>query len=89
MVGQMIKTLYKARVRKSGDYWAIFVPEISGLFSQALSRNTVEEMTREAIAFWFDNTQVHLQVLLQQVLRKILLSFLLCQMVNQNKSILC
>lgn len=54
MVDQMIKTLYKARVQKSGDYWAISVPEISGLFSQALSRHTVEEMTREAIAFWFE-----------------------------------
>jgi predicted RNase H-like HicB family nuclease len=35
-------------------YWAISVPEISGLYSQALSRDTVEEMTREAIALWFE-----------------------------------
>ena len=51
---QMIKTTYKAIVQKSGVYWAISVPQISGLYSQALSRDTVEEMTREAIAFWFE-----------------------------------
>lgn len=51
---QMIKTTYKAIVQKSGAYWAISVPQISGLYSQALSRDTVEEMTREAIAFWFE-----------------------------------
>jgi predicted RNase H-like HicB family nuclease len=33
---------------------AISVPEIAGLYSQALPRETVEEMTREAIAFWFE-----------------------------------
>jgi len=54
MVEQMIKTTYRALVQKSGAYWAISVPEISGLYSQALSRDTVEEMTREAIAFWFE-----------------------------------
>lgn len=54
MVEQMIKTTYRATVEKSGMYWAISVPEISGLYSQALSRDTVEEMTREAIAFWFE-----------------------------------
>lgn len=54
MVEQMIKTTYRALIQKSGMYWAISVPEISGLYSQALSRDTVEEMTREAIAFWFE-----------------------------------
>lgn len=54
MVEQMIKTTYKAIVQKAGVYWAISVPQISGLYSQALSRDTVEEMTREAIAFWFE-----------------------------------
>lgn len=50
----MIKTTYRAIVQKSGSSWAISVPQISGLFSQALSRDSVEEMTREAIAFWFE-----------------------------------
>ena len=54
MVEQLIKTTYRAIVQKSGGYWAISVPQISGLYSQALSRDTVEEMTREAIAFWFE-----------------------------------
>lgn len=54
MVEQLIKTTYRAIVQKSGVYWAISVPQISGLYSQALSRDTVEEMTREAIAFWFE-----------------------------------
>jgi len=54
MVEQMIKTTYRAIVQKSGSAWAISFPQISGLFSQALSRDSVEEMTREAIAFWFE-----------------------------------
>jgi predicted RNase H-like HicB family nuclease len=54
MVEQMIKTIYKATIQKSGMYWAISVPEIAGLYSQTLSRETVAEMTREAIAFWFE-----------------------------------
>ena len=54
MVEQMIKTTYRAIIQKSGACWAISVPEISGLYSQAFSRDTVEEMTREAIAFWFE-----------------------------------
>lgn len=50
----MIKTTYRAIIQKSGAHWAISVPQISGLYSQALSRDAVEEMTREAIAFWFE-----------------------------------
>ena len=51
MAEQMIKTAYRAIIQKSGAYWAISVPQISGLYSQALSRDTTESMTREAIAF--------------------------------------
>ena len=53
MVDQMIKTKYRAVIQQSGKFWAISVPEVSGLYSQALSRETVEKMTPEAIAFWF------------------------------------
>ena len=54
MVEQVIKTIYKVSIQKSGMYWAISVPEIAGLYSQALSRESIEGMTREAIAFWFE-----------------------------------
>ena len=54
MVEQMIQTKYRAIIKKSGGCWAISVPEISGLYSQTLSRDSVEEMTRQAIAFWFE-----------------------------------
>ena len=43
MVERTIKTTYRAIIQKSGMYWAISVPEISGLYSQTLSRDAVEE----------------------------------------------
>ena len=45
---------YIVRVRRSGDSWAIVVPEISGVFSQARRLDKVEYMTRDAIALWFE-----------------------------------
>ncbi|GGM33409.1 hypothetical protein GCM10011608_17360 [Micromonospora sonchi] len=41
---------YTARCVRSGSWWAISVPEIKGVFSQARRLDQVEEMAREAIA---------------------------------------
>jgi predicted RNase H-like HicB family nuclease len=41
---------YTARARRSGDWWAIDVPELPGVFSQARRLDLVEGMARDAIA---------------------------------------
>lgn len=45
---------YTAKCVRSGDWWAITVPEIKGVFSQARRLDQVEAMTREAIALMLD-----------------------------------
>jgi len=49
-----MKAKYTVRVRRSGAWWAIKVPEIRGVHSQARRLDTVEYMTRDAIALWFE-----------------------------------
>lgn len=41
---------YTAECVRSGNWWAITVPEIKGVFSQARRLDQVEAMAREAIA---------------------------------------
>jgi predicted RNase H-like HicB family nuclease len=41
---------YTAEATRSGNWWAITVPEIKGVFSQARRLDQVEAMAREAIA---------------------------------------
>ena len=50
----MIKTTYKATVEKSGKFWVISVPAIRCLHTQALSENTIEFMTRDAISLMLE-----------------------------------
>ncbi|MEU7570251.1 hypothetical protein [Micromonospora sp. NPDC049240] len=45
---------YTATCVRSGGWWAITVPEISGLFSQARRLDQVEGMAREAITLLLD-----------------------------------
>lgn len=45
---------YTARCVRSGGWWAISVPEIKGVFSQARRLDQVEGMAREAIALMLD-----------------------------------
>ncbi|MFI2709146.1 hypothetical protein ACH495_03305 [Micromonospora sp. NPDC018662] len=45
---------YTATCVRSGGWWAITVPELSGLFSQARRLDQVEGMAREAIALLLD-----------------------------------
>jgi len=54
VVGELIKTTYKALVEKSGDFWVISVPTIRFLNTQALSEDTVEFMTRDAISLMLE-----------------------------------
>ncbi len=43
---------YTARARRSGAWWAIDVPELPGVFSQARRLDRVESMARDAIALF-------------------------------------
>ena len=49
-MGEMIKTTYKALVEKSGRFWIISVPAIRSMHTQALSEDTIDFMTRDAIS---------------------------------------
>lgn len=45
---------YTARARRSGTWWAIDVPELPGVYSQARRLDRVEPMARDAIALFLD-----------------------------------
>jgi predicted RNase H-like HicB family nuclease len=45
---------YTAVCRRSGDWWAISVPELRGLHSQARRLDQVEAMARDAIALFLN-----------------------------------
>lgn len=45
---------YRVEAVRSGDWWAISVPDLRGVFSQAKRLNRVEATAREAIAMMFD-----------------------------------
>lgn len=55
MVATMIRTpvaqaTYTAQCVRSGDWWAIVVPEVPGVFSQCRRLDQVEDMARDAVA---------------------------------------
>lgn len=45
---------YRVDVVRSGDWWAITIPELNGVFSQAKRLEQVEPRAREAIAMMLD-----------------------------------
>lgn len=45
---------YTARARRSGAWWAIDIPELPGVYSQARRLDRVEPMARDAIALFLD-----------------------------------
>jgi len=47
---------YTAVCRRAGDWWAISVPEIKGVHTQARRLDQVEAMARDAIALFLDVT---------------------------------
>ena len=46
--------MYTAMARRSGSWWAIDVPELPGVYSQARRLVRVESMARDAIALFLD-----------------------------------
>ena len=54
MTGDATRSGYRVEVVRSGDWWAITVPELRGVFSQVKRLNRVEATAREAIAMMLD-----------------------------------
>lgn len=58
-------TRYTAVCRRSGDWWAISVPELKGVHSQAKHLEQVDAMAREAVALFLDVTPGSFRVSVQ------------------------
>ena len=50
----MAKKVYTARAAKAGNWWAVRVPEVPGVFSQARTLERVEYMARDALSAFLD-----------------------------------
>jgi len=53
---------YTARARRSGAWWAIDVPELPGVYSQARRLDRVESMARDVIALFLDVDPATLEI---------------------------
>ncbi len=54
MANDRVAHSYRVEAVRSGDWWSITVPELSGVFSQAKRLDQVEASAREAIAMMLD-----------------------------------
>jgi predicted RNase H-like HicB family nuclease len=68
MVAMSNRRKYTARCRRSDGWWAIEVPELQGVFSQARRLDQVEAMTRDAIALFLDVPDDSFDLAVQPVL---------------------
>lgn len=59
---------YTVRATRSGDWWAIDVEEIPGIFTQSKRLDGVEEMARDAIAITLDVEPDSFEIDVQPVL---------------------
>jgi predicted RNase H-like HicB family nuclease len=53
---------YTARARRSGAWWAIDVPDLPGVYSQARRLDRVESMARDAISLFLDVDPATLEI---------------------------
>ena len=60
-----MKRVYTATAVRSGRWWAIEVPDVSGVYSQARRLDQVEAMAREAIALILDVSQDSFDVVVE------------------------
>lgn len=67
MVATM-RPVYTAEAERSGGWWAITVPELRGVFSQARRLDRVEYMARDAIALFLDVASHSFDVVVHEVL---------------------
>ncbi len=68
MVAVKTRRSFTARCRRSGAWWAIDVPELRGVYSQARRLDQVEAMARDAIALFLDVSDDSFDIILQPVL---------------------
>jgi predicted RNase H-like HicB family nuclease len=50
LVGGVARKVYTARTARAGRWWAVRVPEVPGVFSQAKTLDKVEYMARDALS---------------------------------------
>jgi predicted RNase H-like HicB family nuclease len=66
MTGQ--QRTYRAAARRSGQWWAVTVPELRGVFTQARRLDQVAEMAREAVALYLELDSRDVQIVVEPVL---------------------
>lgn len=64
----MKRKIYTARCQRSGDWWAISVPELRGVHTQARRLEKAEAMVRDAIALFLDVPSDSFDVRIEPVL---------------------
>ena len=64
----MKRKTYTARCQRAGDWWAISVPELRGVHTQARRLEKVEAMVRDAIALFLDVPQDSFDIRIEPVL---------------------
>ena len=64
----MKRKTYTARCQRSGDWWAINVPELRGVHTQARRLEKAEAMVRDAIALFLDVPSDSFDVRIEPVL---------------------
>ncbi len=64
----MKRKTYTARCQRSGDWWAISVPEVRGVHTQARRLEKAEAMVRDAIALFLDVPSDSFDVRIEPVL---------------------
>jgi predicted RNase H-like HicB family nuclease len=64
----MKRKTYTARCQRSGDWWAISVPELRGVHTQARRLEKAEAMVRDAIALFLDVPSDSFDVRIEPVL---------------------
>lgn len=62
------KKTYSVRAARSGDWWAITIPELKGVHSQARRLDQASAMAREAISLFLDVDPDTIQVSVEPVL---------------------
>ncbi|WP_329149305.1 type II toxin-antitoxin system HicB family antitoxin [Streptomyces sp. NBC_01456] len=61
-------TSYRVTARRAGEWWALEVPDLPGVFSQAKRLDKADEAAREAIAVMLDVETEDVEVTIEPVL---------------------
>ena len=64
----MTRRMYTARCERAGDWWAISVPELRGVHTQARRLEKVDAMVRDAIALFLDVRRDSFEIRIEPVL---------------------